>query len=90
VVEGGALVPAQNSACVFKAADCRASPGGLWGPDAASLAAEGKAIAQARTHADDAAARLLKILAARLKGKPELPKSAKRADVENAYRAHSK
>ena len=71
VVEGAVLVPAQNAACVFKAADCRASPGGLWGPDAASLAAEAKAIAQARTHADDAAARLLKTLAARLKGKPE-------------------
>jgi hypothetical protein len=71
VVEGAALVPAQNAACVFKAADCRASPGGLWGPDAASLATEAKAIAQVRTHADDAAARLLKTLAARLKGKPE-------------------
>ncbi len=71
VVEGAALVPVQNAACVFQAADCRASPGGLWGPDAASLAAETKAIAQARAHADDAAARLLKTLAARLKGKPE-------------------
>lgn len=71
VVEGAALVPAQDAACVFQAADCRASPGGLWGPDVASLASEGKAIAQARTRADDAAARLLKILAARLKGKPE-------------------
>jgi hypothetical protein len=71
VVEGAALVPAQNAACVFKAADCRASPGGLWGPDAASLAAEAKAIGQARTHADDAATRLLKTLATRLKGKPE-------------------
>jgi hypothetical protein len=71
VVEGAVLVPAQNAACVFQAADCRASPGGLWGPDAASLAAEGKAIAQARAHADDAATRLLKTLGARLKGKPE-------------------
>ena len=65
------LVPAQNAACVFQAADCRASPGGLWGPDAASLAGETKAIEQARAHADDAAARLLKALAARFKGKPE-------------------
>jgi len=71
VVEGAALVPVQNAACVFKAADCQASPGGLWGPDAASLAAEGKAIAQARAHADDAATHLLKTLATRLKGKPE-------------------
>ena len=71
VLEGAALVPAQNAACVFTAADCRASPGGLWGPDATSVAAEAKAIAQARTRADDAATRLMKALAARLKGKPE-------------------
>jgi hypothetical protein len=71
VVEGAVLVPVQNAACVFQAADCRASPGGLWGPDAASLASEGKAIEQARAHADDAAARLLKALGTRLKGKPE-------------------
>jgi hypothetical protein len=71
VVEGAVLVPVQNAACVFQAADCRASPGGLWGPDAASLAGEAKAIEQARAHADDASARLLKILAARFKGKPE-------------------
>jgi hypothetical protein len=71
VVEGAVLVPAQNAACVFQAADCRASPGGLWGPDAASLVGETKAIEQARAHADDASARLLKIFAARFKGKPE-------------------
>ncbi len=68
VVEGAVLVPAQNAACVFKAADCQASPGGLWGPDAASLADEAKAIAQARAHADDAAARLLKTLAGAAEG----------------------
>ena len=71
VVEGAALVPAQSAACVFKAADCQASPGGLWGPDAASLVDEAKAIERARAHADDATARLLKTLQARFKGKPE-------------------
>jgi hypothetical protein len=71
VLEGAVLVPAQNAACVFAAADCRASPSGLWGPDVASLATEAKAAAIVRTHADDAAARLMKALAARLKGKPE-------------------
>jgi len=71
VVEGAALVPARDSACVFQAADCRASPGGLWGPDAASLANEAKAIQKARARADDVSARLLKALQARLKGKPE-------------------
>jgi hypothetical protein len=71
VVEGAALVPAQNAACVFQAADCRASPSGLWGPDAASIADEAKAIERARAHADDASTRLLKALKARSKGKPE-------------------
>jgi len=71
IVEGAVLVPVQNAACVFQAADCRASPGGLWGPDAASLSSEGKAIAQARSRADDVAAKLLKSIEAKLKGKPE-------------------
>jgi len=71
VVEGAVLVPAQSAACVFKAADCQANPSGLWGPDAASLADEAKAIEHARTHADDAAMRLLKALQGRFKGKPE-------------------
>jgi hypothetical protein len=73
VVEGGvlAVAPAQNAACVFKAADCRASPAGLWGPDAASLASEAKAIALAKSHADDASSRMLRTLEARYKGKPE-------------------
>ena len=71
VVEGGVLAAPQNAACVFQAADCRASPSGLWGPDAGSLSREGKAIAQARARADDAATKLLKALDVRLKGKPE-------------------
>lgn len=71
VVEGAVLVPAQNAACVFQAADCQASPGGLWGPDAASLADEAKTIERARAHADGASTRLLKALETRFKGKPE-------------------
>ena len=71
VVEGAVLVPAQSSACVFKAAGCQASPSGLWGPDAASLAEEAKSIARARAHADDASTRLLKGLESRFKNKPE-------------------
>ena len=71
VVEGAVLVPPQSSACVFKAAGCQASPSGLWGPDAASLAEEAKSVARARAHADDASTRLLKGLESRLKNKPE-------------------
>ena len=35
VLDGAVLVPAQITACVFKAADCQTTPGGLWGPDGA-------------------------------------------------------
>ena len=71
VVEGAVLAPPQNAACVFQAADCRASPSGLWGPDPASLIDEAKAIERVRTHADDVSARLIKTLQTRFKGKPE-------------------
>ncbi len=37
ILDGAALVPSQITACVFKAADCQTSPGGLWGPDGSSL-----------------------------------------------------
>ena len=35
VLDGAVLAPSQITACVFKAADCQTSPGGLWGPDGA-------------------------------------------------------
>ena len=37
VLDGAAYAPPQSRACVFKAADCQASPSGLWGPDAQTL-----------------------------------------------------
>jgi hypothetical protein len=52
VVDGAVLVPPQTDACVFAAADCRASPSGLWGPDAAELDKDPKAISKLRTLAD--------------------------------------
>ena len=51
VLEGAVLVPAQTAACVFQAADCQASPSGLWGPDGASASKDDKAIAKQRSHA---------------------------------------
>jgi hypothetical protein len=71
VVEGGVLVPAQGSACVFQAADCRASPSGLWGADGDEAAGEVKEIATQRAHAEDAAGRIMKSVNAKFKGKPE-------------------
>jgi len=71
LLDGAVLVPAQNTACVFQAADCQASPGGLWGPDAASLESDAKSIERQRALAETAAAGFLHALEARLKGRPE-------------------
>jgi len=62
VVDGGVLVPAQITACVFKAADCQTSPSGLWGPDAATLEKDAAAIGKRRTEAETAMARALHAL----------------------------
>jgi hypothetical protein len=50
IVDGGVVVPSQSNACVFAAADCQASPSGVWGPAAAEL--DAKAISKARAAAD--------------------------------------
>jgi len=68
---GAVLVPAQSQACVFQAADCQASPGGLWGPDGANLENDAKSIERQRARADAAAAHALRTLHERLKGQPE-------------------
>jgi hypothetical protein len=52
VVSDAVLVPAQTDACVITAADCQASPSGLWGPDAAELDNDPKAVLKARAAAD--------------------------------------
>lgn len=52
IVSDAVLVPAQTNACVFTAADCQASPSGLWGPEAAELEKDPKAISKARADAD--------------------------------------
>ena len=50
VVSDGVLVAPQTNACAFAAADCQASPSGLWGPEAAEL--DAKAVSKARAAAD--------------------------------------
>ena len=52
VVSDGVLVPAQTNACAFTAADCQASPSGLWGPEAAEIDKDPKAVSKARAAAD--------------------------------------
>ncbi len=71
LLDGAVLVPAQSTACVFQAADCQASPGGLWGPDGAGLENDAKSIQRQRARAEAAAAASLRTLQARLKGQPE-------------------
>lgn len=72
------LVPAQNAACVFQAADCQASPAGLWGAQGAGLENDAKSIERERARADAAAAESLRALQARLKGRPEAADIARR------------
>ena len=71
VVDGAVLVPAQITACVFKAADCQTSPSGLWGPDGGSLEADAAAIGKRRTEAENAMARALHGLEERAKDNAE-------------------
>ncbi len=77
LLDGAVLVPAQNTACVFQAADCQASPGGLWGPDGANLENDAKSIERRRARADAAAAGRLRTLQARFKGRPEADDAAR-------------
>jgi len=71
VLDGAVLVPSQITACVFKAADCQTSPGGLWGPDGASLENDAAAIGKQRTKAENAMARALQAIEERAKDNPD-------------------
>jgi len=68
VLDGAALVPSQITACVFKAADCQTSPGGLWGPDGSSLA--GDTIVKERAQAEKSMAKVLQAIQARAADSP--------------------
>jgi hypothetical protein len=67
VLDGAVLVPSQITACVFKAADCQTSPGGLWGPDAAGIGQDATAIAKRRSLAEKAMGKALHALEDRAK-----------------------
>ncbi len=72
VLDGAILVPSQISACVFKAADCQTSPGGLWGPDGAELEKDAAAIAKRRNEAEKAMAEAAHGIEARANDNPDL------------------
>jgi hypothetical protein len=71
VVDGAALAPSQITACVFKAADCQTSPGGLWGPEGASLVNDAAKFAKERAEADKAMAKVLHAIEDRASDNPE-------------------
>jgi hypothetical protein len=62
VLDGAVLVPSQITACVFKAADCQSIPGGLWGPDGASLVGDAANIVKERAAAEKAMGKILHII----------------------------
>jgi hypothetical protein len=71
VLDGAVIAPSQITACVFKAADCQTSPGGLWGPDGSSLVADAANILKERTQAEAAMAKVLRALEDRAKNSPQ-------------------
>ena len=71
VLDGAVLVPSQITACVFKAADCRTAPGGLWGPDGDSLVGDAARIVKERAEAEKAMARVVRAIEDRAKDNPD-------------------
>jgi hypothetical protein len=62
VLDGAVLVPTQITACVFKAADCQTTPGGLWGPEGASLVGDAAKIVKERADAERAMGKLVRAI----------------------------
>jgi hypothetical protein len=62
VLDGAVLAPSQITACVFKAADCQTGPGGLWGPDGASLVGDAAKFTKERAEAEKAMAKAVRAI----------------------------
>jgi hypothetical protein len=71
VLDGAVLVPGQITACVFKAADCQTSPGGLWGPEGASLVGDAAKIVKERAAAEKAMGKAFHNIEDRAEGSPQ-------------------
>ncbi len=71
VLDGAVLVPSQITACVFKAADCQTSPGGLWGPDGAALDQDAASIEKQRAQAEKAMGKAVHAIEERATDNPE-------------------
>ena len=68
VLDGAVLVPTQISACVFKAADCQTTPGGLWGTEGGSLVGDAATIVKERAEAEKAMGKLVRAIEDRAEG----------------------
>jgi hypothetical protein len=62
VLDGAVLVPTQITACVFKAADCQTTPGGLWGPEGGSLVDDAAKIIKERAEAEKSMGKLVRAI----------------------------
>ena len=71
VLDGAVLVPPQVTTCVFKAADCQTIPGGLWGPDGASLVGDAAKIVKERAAAEKAMGKLVHAIEDRANDSPD-------------------
>ena len=71
VLDGAVLVPTQITACVFKAADCQTTPGGLWGPEGASLVGDAAKIVKERADAERAMGKLVRAIEDRAQDKAQ-------------------
>ena len=71
VLDGALLVPPQITTCVFKAADCQTIPGGLWGPDGASLIGDAAKIVKERAVAEKVMAKVVRAIEDRATDSPE-------------------
>jgi hypothetical protein len=71
VLDGAVLVPSQITACVFKAADCQTSPGGLWGPGATELGTDQASIEKRRSDAEKAMGKALHAIEERAQDNPD-------------------
>jgi hypothetical protein len=95
VLEQSVFVPSQIAACVFKEADCQASPSGLWGPAGSLLEKDAKLLERARLRAEASVAGYYRALDARLNDTAKSSALAKEqerfaADREDICRNYAK
>jgi hypothetical protein len=79
IVEGAVLVRGPETSCTFEAADCRADPRGLWGPEPATLLPLAAQLEQDRGLSDKAVRDNYKVMTQRAAGQGVRPIVAEQA-----------